>query len=127
MTSAIEVSFAVPVALTDEQQRRLTDLVSEIARANTPEGHVHWLMGIGSKPQLSQSDARFLGKEPDPAAPIDGEPTFDDSVLYFETYCRERFEDQDEADDSAAIEEGRRVFRYSEQDGAQGGLSDGRS
>ena len=92
--TAIEISFAVPVELTSEQHRRLADLVQEIAKGNTPEGCVHWLFGQGSKPQFSQADALFLGKPIDPSAPESGEPTFDSSVLYFETSCRERYTDE---------------------------------
>lgn len=89
MIVAIEVGFAIPVTLSDDQERRLADLVEEIARANQPEGHVHWLCGTGSKPQLSQADSRFMGKPIDHNAPESGEPTFDNSVLCFETFCRE--------------------------------------
>lgn len=89
-TTAIEISFAIPVELSEQQEHRLYDLISDIARANTPDGHVHWLSSYGSKPQLSQADQRFMGKPVDPSAPQSGEPTFDDSVLYFETYCREQ-------------------------------------
>lgn len=89
--SAIEVSFAIPVEITRDQERRLADLVEEIARANTPVGHAHWLCGQGSKPQYSQADARFLGKSINPDAPHTGEPSFDSSVLYFETYVRENW------------------------------------
>lgn len=92
MIRSIEVGFAVPVELTREQERRLAELVSEIARANTPEGHVHWLFGIGARPQFSQADARFLGKPIDTDAPERGEPTFDDSVLSLETSCREKYD-----------------------------------
>lgn len=91
MISMIEVSFAIPVELTDEQEHRLADLVQEIARANTPAGHVHWLSETGQKAILSQADQRFLGKPIDPNAPATGEPTFDDSVLSFATFCREDY------------------------------------
>lgn len=90
--SAIEVAFAIPVELTREQESRLSDLIQEIAKANEPDGHVHWLFGHGHKPQFSQADAHFLGRPVDPTAPETGEPTFDDSVLSFETSCRERHE-----------------------------------
>lgn len=88
--TAIEVAFAIPVELTDDQERRLYALVDEIARANAPAGHVHWLSAMGLKPQFSQADARFLGKIADAGAPPTGEPTFDASILSLETYCRER-------------------------------------
>lgn len=44
--------------------------------------------GYGAKPQWSQADARLLGKAVDPAAPVSGEPTFDDEVLHIETTAR---------------------------------------
>lgn len=90
MIRTIEVSFAVPVELTSEQYRALAKLVDDVARAHAPEGCVHWLFGQGSKPQWSQADSALLGKPVDPNAPERGEPTFDDSVLYLETSCRER-------------------------------------
>lgn len=87
----IEVDFDIPTLITQEHQRRLYDLLSEIARAdyNQPAGGVHWLSGHGSKPRFSRADLAFLGKPDDPAAPESGEPTFDDSVLHFETTSRE--------------------------------------
>ena len=90
MIQRIEVAFAVPVRLTDDQEHRLTDLIAEIARANTPAGHSHWLFSHGTKPIWSQADAAFLGKPVDPEAPESGEPSFDDAVLYFETAVREK-------------------------------------
>lgn len=92
--SAIEVSFAIPVELTREQECRIADLIQEIAKANEPTGEVHWLCGVGNKPQLSQADARFLGKPVNPDTSETGEPLFDSSVLYLETHCRERFDDE---------------------------------
>jgi hypothetical protein len=89
MIRAIEVSFGAQVELSEDQERRLYALVDEIARANTPAGCVHWLSGMGHKPLFSQADARFLGKPVDATAPETGEPTFDDSILALETYCRE--------------------------------------
>lgn len=91
---SIEVAFAVPVVLTRAQEIRLYELVDEIARANAPVGHVHWLSGMGAKPTYPQADARFLGKSAGAAAPEAGEPTFDTSVFYLETFCRERYEDE---------------------------------
>lgn len=88
--SAIEVSFAVPVVISNEQECRLTDLIDEIARANTPDGCVHWLSSMGSKPHLSPTDAHFLGEPGLADDSVSGEPWFDDSVLHFGTHCRER-------------------------------------
>ena len=86
----IEIAFAHPVFFSDDEYDALVEVIDRIARANAPEGHVHWLSGQGAKPRYSQADARLLGKPVDPTAPETGEPTFDRSVLLFETYCRER-------------------------------------
>ncbi len=91
LVEKIEVEFAIPVFITGEQQHRLANLLEEIARApkNTPVNGVHWQSGVGSKPSWSQYDAAFLGKQVDPNAPPTGEPTYDDSILHFETSARE--------------------------------------
>lgn len=88
----IEVEFAIPVFITGDQFLRLAKLIEEIARSpkNTPVDGVHWQSGSGAKPHWSQFDAAFLGKTVDADAPPTGEPTFDDSVLYFETSAREK-------------------------------------
>jgi hypothetical protein len=77
----IEVDFAIPVEMTQSEQRRLVLLLSEIADApwNQPKEGVHWLAGAGSKPNWSKADAAFLGVQADPSAADKGEPTFDDS------------------------------------------------
>ena len=87
----IEVRFDTPTYITQEQQRILADLIEEMARApyNTPEGCVHWLSSIGSKPLWSRADRRFLGLPDDPSATEGGEPGWDDAVLHLETHCRE--------------------------------------
>jgi len=89
--SRIEVDFAIPVYVTREQSRRLGNLIEEITKSpwNEPKEGVHWLASVGSKPKFSQADALFLGKAPDPNAPLDGEPEFDHDVLHFETFARE--------------------------------------
>lgn len=90
----IEVSFAIPVELTDEEHHILHQLISSIAKRTQPDGRVHWLAGCGSKPHFSASDSVFLGKRPasaDTLAPANGEePTWSDDVYYLETCCRER-------------------------------------
>jgi hypothetical protein len=86
----IIVDFAVDVELTDEQHFQLSNLIEEIARANTPEGHVHWLFSQGSMPNFSRADRAFLGMEDDPDATERGEPTFNDDILHFGTSCREK-------------------------------------
>jgi hypothetical protein len=94
--SRIEIDFAVPVKLSDEDQKTLFMLAGKLARANAPEGCVHWASGCGSKPQFSRADGRFLGKEVADDAPEDGEPTWDDTVFHIETCCRERYENEKE-------------------------------
>jgi hypothetical protein len=91
MIRLIEIEFAVPVEITEEEMKMLDGFVQAVARRHEPEGHVHWASGCGSKPNWSQMDAMFLGKKVDQSAPSHGEPTFDDSVLHFETTCRQRY------------------------------------
>lgn len=87
---AIEISFAVPVQVTQRQQKLIHDMVSDIVDApwNQFEDGVHWPAGSGSKPQWSKADAAFLGKRTNPNAPDSGEPTFDDSVFTIESDAR---------------------------------------
>ncbi len=87
----IEIEFALPVELTDEEQRTILDMVQAIAKRHQPEGMVHWQSGCGSKPIFSQADARFLGKPVDPNAPESGEPEWDDEVFHIETCAREAY------------------------------------
>lgn len=91
MIRAIEVQFALPVELTDKEMQILCDMVQTIALRHRPPGMVHWQSGVGSKQHFSQADARFLGKAVDPNAPLTGEPSFDDDVLYIETSAREAY------------------------------------
>ncbi len=91
MINRIEVDFAIAVELTDEEMRTLHVLIQRVAKRHQPPGQVHWCSGTGSKPIFSQADSLFLGKPVDPDAPTSGEPAFDDSVLYFETTCREAY------------------------------------
>lgn len=88
--SAIEISFAIPCYVTQEQMHRIREVVIEITeeRCNTPKEGVHWLCSEGCKPQWSQYDARFMGKPVDPTAPLEGEPTFDDSIHVMESSAR---------------------------------------
>ena len=94
MITRIEIDFALPVELTAEEVRWINSFVQRIAKRHEPEGWVHWCAEYGSKPQLSQFDAVFLGKVPDPSAPMSGEPTFDDSVLYLATAAREAYPEE---------------------------------
>lgn len=94
MIKRIEIDFAIPVVLSEQQERAIADLVQEIAKDNEPEGHVHWHMESGHKPIWSRADRRFMGLPDDPNAPEKGEPAFDDTVLHFGTSCRERYESE---------------------------------
>jgi hypothetical protein len=80
---AIEISFAIPVFMTQDQQGRLIRLVDDIIDQpwNEPLEGVHWMAEVGAKPNWSQIDAALLEKPVDPNAPATGEPTFDDSVF----------------------------------------------
>lgn len=85
----VEIDFAIPVEITSDQHQRLAAIVQEIAKANCPDGWVHWASGFGDRPKWSKHDAEFLGKDADPDAPQSGEPTFEDSVYCIETSARE--------------------------------------
>jgi hypothetical protein len=85
MISRIEIDFALPVDLTQDQQRRLGSPLDEIVAAHQPEDGIHWVSGYGSKPRWSKADAAFLGKTADENAPETGEPAFDDSIYHIET------------------------------------------
>ncbi len=86
----MEISFHIPVAMTQYQQGRFLKLINEIVSSpwNEPKAGVHWMAGVGSKPNWSRADARMLGKAPEPSAPKSGESTFDDSIYFVETYAR---------------------------------------
>lgn len=78
-TSAIEVSFAAPVHITADQQRRLVELIDEICKgyeAKHPD-RVMWPFGIGQKMLTNP----FMVDEDHPMQ-------FDESV--FEIECAER-------------------------------------
>lgn len=70
----IEVNFAAPVELSDEQARAVHEIVSDLCAATETPETVHWPSSVGSKP---------LWREP-------LEPTWDDSVYYIATCARER-------------------------------------
>jgi hypothetical protein len=92
MISKIEIEFACPVQLSNDDQKQLFTLASRLARAHQPEGMVHWASGCGAKPNFSKADGRFLGVEVADDAPEDGEPTWDDEVFHISTTCRQRYE-----------------------------------
>jgi len=91
LVTSIELSFAIPVHIGREHYNRLRDVMYDIVQApyNQPKEGVHWAGGKGARPIWSQQDAVFLGKAADPDAPEGGEPTFDHSVLLFESGARE--------------------------------------
>jgi hypothetical protein len=88
MITRIEVLFAVPVELTDAEQRQLYEMADKIARRHQAEGRVHWASGCGSKPIFSQQDRgmvhpSLIGEKEH------GEPDWDDAVFFIETCERE--------------------------------------
>lgn len=97
--SGIEISFALPVLMTRVQQENFIELVEDLVRSpwNEPKDGVHWLAGIGAKPRFSQADSHFLGKPVDPSAPEKGEPSFDDSIFFLESFSREFVSDKEQA------------------------------
>lgn len=52
---------------------------------------VMWPAAFGNRPNWSQTDAAFLGRQSALDAPADGDPTFDDSVYQIECYAREDY------------------------------------
>lgn len=91
--SVIEVTFGIPVYLTENDYHHLQALLDEIINrpCNQPRDGVHWLSSAGSKPNYSSVDAALLGVAPAPEGirPPDGaEPTFDDSVLSLSATAR---------------------------------------
>jgi hypothetical protein len=88
--ASIEVEFALTVLMTQDQQRRLLELIDEITDApwNMPAEGVHWIAGVGTKTHWSRVDSAMLGKAPESGAPLSGEPTYDDSVFHVETCAR---------------------------------------
>ncbi len=80
---AMEFSFALPIYLTQDQQRRLHELLAEIVDApwNEPVEGVHWLAEWGSKPHWQEPK----------------EPTFDDEVLTGASCARQFVADTERA------------------------------
>lgn len=92
MITKIEVSFALPVDLTDGEQQRIHEIVNDAARRTETPKFVHWASGSGYKPNWSKADCQIFGFKPTADSPETGEPTFDDSVFSIETAARERYE-----------------------------------
>ena len=92
VVTQIELSFAIPVHISREHYNMLRDVRDAIVEApyNQPKEGVHWPSGEGSRPNFSERDAMFLGRpgRGSPDVPDGAEPTFDDSVLAFESAAR---------------------------------------
>lgn len=81
----IEMEFAIPVYVTQEQQRLLHELFNGILQnpANVPLDGVHWQNAHGPKPIWSQKDMELLAKSATTGAQVSGPPTWDENTLYF--------------------------------------------
>jgi hypothetical protein len=91
--SAIEITFAAPVALPDGFDRALAALIGMVCeryQADNPT-RIMWTASFGAKPNWSLSDAQFLhaSAEPDAPRPADGMPPTFDSTVY-QIGCEER-------------------------------------
>lgn len=88
---SFEVAFQIPVYLTPAHQWLLNSIISAIVRdpLNQFEEGVHWLAEQGSKPTWSKKDAEIFGFETTSDAHDEGEPTFDNTTLYYGTCARE--------------------------------------
>lgn len=81
LLQGIEFHFGIPVFLTQDQQRRLHELLVEIVRSpsNQPKQGVHWLAEWGAKPHWQEPN----------------EPTFDDSILTGSSVARPFVSDEE--------------------------------
>jgi len=92
--STVEMCFAIPVFVTQDQQRRLHELMDEIVRApcNQPVGGVHWPSFVGGRMRWSARDKAVFGDslpgEVDPSLKPGEEPESDDDVLCMATTAR---------------------------------------
>jgi hypothetical protein len=89
MIRRIEITFALPVELTDDEQALLGRLAATICRRHCPSGWAFWPSSFGDRVLWSKADAKFLGKTTDAHAPETGEPTFDDTVFSIGCAARE--------------------------------------
>ena len=85
----IEVEFAIDVEVSDEQDAQLYAVISDIVKANTPAGMVHWIVSGGHKPLWSDADVALFpdlgsGRSGRPS----GEPDYDEDTYYLQTACR---------------------------------------
>jgi len=87
----IEVEFAIPTTMTQEQQERLFKVIQEIVESpwNQLKGKDHYISSVGCKIWMSRIDAALIGgrawERVDPTIKNGEEPTHDNSVLFFET------------------------------------------
>ena len=88
---SIEIEFAIPVWMTQDQQRMVHDFVDSITNAscNQIKDGVHWMFFCGGRASFSAVDAALLGKVADPNIKNGDEPTHDDSVFVIETSARQ--------------------------------------
>lgn len=91
MIRKLEINFALPVELTDDEMQRLDRFVGNICKRNCPKGWVFWPAGHGDKPIWSKADARIFGWETTSDAPETGEPSFDDTVYSIDCAARELY------------------------------------
>ena len=93
--NSIEITFAIPVEVTSDDMRDLCEIVQRIAKANEPEGCVHWQFGCGSKILWADADvAAFPDLPGGRSGEASGEPGMDHSVIHISTSCRERYPDE---------------------------------
>lgn len=87
-TSAIEITFAAPVHITRDQQKRLHDLLTEICGdyENRHPDRTMWVFGYGAKMLCSP----FMLSDDEPIP-------FDDSVLSIECAERENYDYEPES------------------------------
>lgn len=93
----IEFEFDIAVQIDAEDYNALQDIFRRIVSKpfNQLRDGVHWYSGGGSKPKWSRRDAEVLGLEVDSDAPEEGEPSFDDSVLVFQSSARPYLDDKE--------------------------------
>ena len=85
----IEITFDLPVELTDDEQVALSRVVDQICYRECPDGWAFWPSSFGDKPNLSQCDAKFLGKPVDETQPMHGEQNFDNTVYAIDCCARQ--------------------------------------
>jgi hypothetical protein len=112
MITKIEIEFELPIELSDEEMQWLDKFCGRICKRECPDGWAFWSAGFGSRPNFSQADQRFLGKEVDPNAPAAGEPTWDDTVYHIDCAARELYPEEIEARKQKAMKAEERAARW---------------